>query len=330
MASFGIIADIGGTNARFALVDHNHVISQIIKLPVQDFENFEDAVAEYIRQINIKEKPKHLLIDVAGPVTGDYFKFTNSHWEFSITDVKAKMGFDYFKVVNDFAAIGLSLPHLTAADFISINNKPAKKLGPKIAIGPGTGLGVVFSVPHHDEWILVPSEAGHVTMAAENEIESDVLAYLRQKYESYNGHVSAERVISGHGLENIYDALWHLSIDDSSHEFKPLRAPEIAQKALDGEDALCTQAVLQLCAFLGATAGSLSLALMAYGGVYIAGGIVPQIMPLFEQSDFIKRFESKGRHSHVNKDVPIYLITHPYPAFPGLAATIADELNKEI
>ncbi|MFV0430616.1 MAG: glucokinase [Alphaproteobacteria bacterium] len=327
MASYGVIADIGGTNARFALVDHNKVISQVIKLPVAEYNNFDDALKEYFQKITIDEQPKHLLIDVAGPVTGDYFAFTNSHWGFSIAEVKKKMQLDYFEVVNDFTAVGLSLPHLSPSDFISINNKPAKRQGPKIAIGPGTGLGVVFTVPHHNEWVLIPSEGGHMTIAAENDIEAQIIAYLRKKYTEYGSHVSAERVISGHGLENIYEALWHIQNKDK--EFNPLRAYEITQKALEEDDALCKQAVLQLCSFLGSTAGSLCLALLAYGGIYIAGGIIPKIMPLFEASDFIKRFETKGRHSHVNKETPIYLITHDYPAFPGLAAKIVEEINKE-
>ncbi len=326
MTAFGVIADIGGTNARFALVDHNKTISQITKLPVKDYLNFEDALADFLKKTDLNKQPQHVLIDVAGPISGDYFKFTNSHWSFSVEKIKEKFDLKYFNAVNDFAAIGLSLPHLTSHDLLEINKKPATKTGPKIAIGPGTGLGVVFTVPYKSEWVLMPSEAGHMTMAAENEHEAHILAYLRKKYNQYKGHVSAERVISGHGLENIYEALYAINIPYK--EFTPLKAPQIAQKALDENDEMCLKSIHQMCNFLGSVAGSLSLATLAYGGVYIAGGIIPQILPIFEKSDFIKRFESKGRHSAVNKKIPIYLITHTYPAFPGLAATIVEELDK--
>lgn len=326
MTSFGVIADIGGTNARFALVDHNRTISQITKLPVKDYPNFEDALADFFAKINLNEQPEHILIDVAGPVTSDYFEFTNSHWSFSITDIKEKFNLKYFNAVNDFAAIGLSLPYFTSHDLLEVNKKPALRTGPKIAIGPGTGLGVVFTIPHQKEWVLVPSEGGHITMPAENEDEAQILAYLRQKYSQYKGHVSAERVISGHGLENIYEALWALNFPQEP--FSPLKAPEIAQKALEGSDELCLKSVHQMCSFLGSVAGSLSLATLAYGGVYIAGGIIPQILPIFEKSDFIERFEDKGRQSAVNKEIPIYLITHDYPAFPGLAATIVEQMDR--
>ncbi len=323
MTDFGVIADIGGTNARFALVDSDKQISQITKLPVSDYANFEDALADYFQKIDVKNQPRHVLIDVAGPVSGDYFAFTNSHWFFSVAHIQEKFGLNSFEVVNDFAAIGLALPYFSADELKLIKAGDAQKTGPKIGIGPGTGLGVVFMVPHKQEWALVPSEGGHTTMAAENDEEAQILAYLRKKYQ---GHVSAERVISGHGLENIYEAL-HV-IEHPNSNFTPLTAPQIAENALNADDALCLKAVLQMCAFLGSVSGSLSLATLAYGGVYIAGGIIPQIFTIFEKSDFIKRFEEKGRQKAVNKDIPIYLVTHDYPAFPGLAAKIVEKLKQ--
>ncbi len=328
MSKYGIIADIGGTNARFALVDEMQKTSHILKLKVADYDNFDGALRQYYTFIKDITSPKHMLIDVAGPVKGDHFSFTNSHWSFSISEIKEQFDLQYFHVVNDFAAIGLALPYLTNEDVLLI--KPASensnRIAAKAAIGPGTGLGMVAMVPSDDQnsWVLVPSEGGHTTIAAINEQEDAILRYLRIKFANEYAHVSVEKVVSGMGLENIFEALWY--IQNPNKTFTPISAPVITQKAQEG-DPLCRQAVLQMCDFLGTAAGSLAVQLLTYGGIYIAGGIIPKILPLFKQSAFIEHFEQKGRQISLLEQIPVYLITHDFPAFLGLAAKMSEILT---
>lgn len=329
MSKHGIIADIGGTNARFALVDEEQTTSHIQTLKVADYTNFDAALRAYYASIDDIPSPRHILIDAAGPVKGDQFRFTNSHWSFSISAIKEQFSLEYFHVVNDFAAIGLALPYLSDNDVLLV--KPAKheypEVAAKAAIGPGTGLGVVLTVPSEDQksWILIPSEGGHTTMAAINAQEDAILQYLRTKFANEYGHVSVEKVVSGMGLENIYEALWHIQHPEKA--FTKLAAPTITQKAEDG-DSLCKQAVLQMCNFLGTAAGSLAIQTLTYGGIYIAGGIIPKILPLFKQSQFIASFEQKGRNKALLEQIPVYLITHDFPAFLGLAAKMAETLTS--
>ncbi len=332
MNIYGVIADIGGTNARFALVDATQNISEVRVLKVADFENFDAALTAYFAQIEHLCVPKHMIIDVAGPVSGDFFAFTNSHWSFSIEAIKKQFNLNYFHVVNDFAAIGLALPYLKDTDVRLIKaakNAPVGINGAKAALGPGTGLGTVLTVPSEDgaSWVLVPSEGGHTTMAARTSQEDTILQYLRKKFKSQYGHVSVEKVVSGMGLENIYEALWHIQHEDAT-DFTPLKAPDIALKAQDG-DALCKQAVLQMCDFLGTAAGSLAVQTLTYGGIYIAGGIIPKVLSIFEESKFVDHFEQKGRQKPLLEQIPVYLITHDFPAFLGLSAKIAEIIAME-
>lgn len=331
MHKYGIIADIGGTNARFALVDEAQTTSHILKLKVADYDNFDAALHQYYTFIDDVALPKYILIDVAGPVKGDYFSFTNSHWSFSICALKEQFNLEYFHVVNDFAAIGLALPHLSDKDIhlIKASSHSHDEPATKAAIGPGTGLGMVLTIPNDDQksWTLIPSEGGHATMAAINDQEDAILQYLRTKFAHEYGHVSVEKVVSGMGLENIYEALWHMQHPNTI--FTPMTAPTIAQKAQQ-DDPLSKQAVLQMCDFLGTAAGSLAVQMLTYGGIYIAGGIIPKILPLFKQSGFIAHFEQKGRQKPLLEQIPVYLITHDFPAFLGLAAKMSEILKSSI
>ena len=322
--NYGIIADIGGTNVRFALVDQDQNLRSIQEMSVSVYNNFEDALRTYMNKTNSTQEIRNVMIDVACPVMGDQIELTNAHWRFSISQIQEDFNLASFDVVNDFGAIALSLPFLTEKELLSMNGNPPQDRSVKLAVGPGTGLGVAILAPNGDDWILLPSEGGHTTIAAENDEETEILKYLRRKYQ---GHVSAERVVSGHGIRNLYEALFYILGYDHQSTFQPLHAHEISSRAIEEQDELCIRVLKQFCAFFGSVAGSLSLATLARGGVYIAGGIIPKIEAIFRESDFISRFESKGRMRELTSTLPVYLITSPYPAFPGMAASVAKRIR---
>jgi glucokinase len=235
---------------------------------------------------------------------------TNLPWRFSIEEVRRALGLDALIVVNDFVAIAHGVPYLPAADLIKIGGEQPVPLEQKALIGPGTGLGTSGLVPSKDDWIIIEAEGGHVTMAPANDRESAILARLR----SVLGHVSAERVVSGIGLVNLYTAIAGLEGVPTEN----LEPPDIARKAAEGSCAVCKEAVDTFCAMLGTVAGNLVLTLGARGGLYIGGGIIPKLGEVFFQSDFRRRFEDKGRFKSYLAPVPAYLIVSKYPAFIGL------------
>lgn len=309
-----LVADIGGTNARFGLIDDTGIHDPRI-FRCADFPSAQAAAEAYLDTVRPAERPRQGAFCIAGPVTGDVITPTNLPWGFSVETVRAALGFERLRVINDFTAVALSIPRLTDADRRQVGDgrpEPGAVIG---VIGPGSGLGVSGLVPGPQGWTALSGEGGHTTMAPVSDRESAVLAQLRKTYD----HVSAERVISGPGLVNLYEAL---SIVDGRDPAR-LTPAEVTAKALEGSEAHCVEAVEMFCAMLGTVAGNLALTLGARGGVYIAGGIVPKLGPVFVHSRFRKRFQEKGRLREYLAPIPTYVITHELPAFLGLAEALA-------
>jgi glucokinase len=318
MNAKGIIADIGGTNARFALADGNGIYEEKI-LKCADYGHVTEAVEAYLSAAKPAQRPAKASFAVAGPVKGDSFEMTNHIWSFSRGETARKLGFSHFSLMNDFVAIALSVPHLSAADIRAVGPaiKPELENAPIGIIGPGTGLGVSSLVWNGRKYIAVPGEGGHVTMPATTQREYDIFAQLRK--DKYH-HISAERVCSGKGLVNLYHAIGELD-----GKTLPGRTPEdISGAALRGECEACHEALDLMLAFLGRIAGNLALTLGAHAGIYIAGGILPGLGDYFDNSDFRAEFEAKGRLSDYTKAIPTYLILNKFPAFIGLQADIAE------
>ena len=261
--------------------------------------------------------PKRGAFAVASPVTGDHVTMTNHPWSFSVDDVRRRLGLDALRVINDFAAIALAIPHLDADDHYRVGGGAPVGDAPVAVLGPGTGLGVSALVPAAGGWAPLATEGGHVTMAAFDEREAAVLAHLRRTHD----HVSAERVISGPGLVNLYRSLCALE----GLRADPAATPDaVSRLAADGTCPVAAEALEMFCAMLGTVASNLALSLGALGGVYIAGGIVPKLGPAFAASGFRRRFDDKGRFVAYLAAIPVFVITHPLPAFVGLSA-VADE-----
>jgi glucokinase len=311
----GLIADIGGTNARFALIRPGSAQAvHPITLHCADFAGPAEAAEAYLRQAAPPSPPQLAAFAVASPVLGDLVELTNHAWRFSTADVRKRLNLERLDVVNDFTAIALAVPLLSTADKVAVGGGAPASGWPIAVLGPGTGLGVSSLIPVGTGWRVVPGEGGHTTMPAATEREAEVLAWLHRRC----GHVSAERVLSGPGLVNLHQALAALAGSPAD----ALPPAEVTRRALAGE-ALPHAALDMFFAMLGTVAGDLALTIGARGGVIIAGGIVPQVLSAFLASDFRSRFEDKGRFAAYLRPIPVHVAIHPYPAFLGLAGLVA-------
>ncbi len=313
-----LLADIGGTNARFALELGDGRIAAVSVLPCKSYATLSDAVAAYLASseaASMGAKDVRLAaFAIANPVDGDEVAMTNHHWRFSIEEVRRELGFARLLVVNDFKALAMALPYLGADGVRQVGHGVARPRSVMGLVGVGTGVGVSALVPDGDGWIALDSEGGHVTFSPFNELEVAILQYAWREHP----HVSAERLLAGIGLDIMYHALAHI-------EGKPaenLSVPEIVGRALAKDCALCDKTIEIFCEMLGTLAGNLALTVGAKGGVYIGGGIVPRLGERFFESGFRRRFEQKGRMSRYLFDVPTYLITAGYPAFIGVSALL--------
>lgn len=307
-----LIADLGGTNARFALADAGGTRDTQI-LHGADYPTLADAAHAYLDKVKPATPPRQAAIDVASPVTGDQVTLTNAAWSFSISALKKDLGLERLEVINDFTAVALAVPYLEEDDRSPIGDGTPVAGEPIGVLGPGTGLGVSGLVPSGGRWTALAGEGGHVTMAAATEREAAVLDRLRHRHQ----HVSAERVLSGMGLVNLYETLAQLDgIDPVQRD-----AAAVTEGAKTG-DPHCAEAVAMFASMLGTVAGNLALTLGSRGGIYIAGGIVPKLGPLFDDALFRQRFEAKGRMRSFVVGIPTYLVTHPLPAFLGLRSVL--------
>ncbi|MFC5509903.1 glucokinase [Massilia jejuensis] len=316
-----LLADVGGTNARFALELAPGRFEAVQVLACGDHATFADAVRAYLATpaVQAAGPVRHAAVAIANPVDGDRIRMTNHHWQFSIEAVRREVGLDILLVVNDFYALARSLPHLSASDKVQIGGGAPRAGSPLGLLGAGTGLGVSGLIPSAGGWIALNSEGGHVTFSPASELEVAVLQYAWREFE----HVSAERFLSGAGVELIYRALAHVQ----GLAPAPLAAPEISRRGLAGECALSAQVLDVFCGMLGTVAGNLAVTLGAQGGVYIGGGIVPRLGGRFAASSFRQRFEQKGRFVAYLAQVPTYVITAEYPAFLGVSAVLAEKLS---
>jgi glucokinase len=318
-----LLADIGGTNARFALEPGPGQVELVEVLACSAYPTLADAMRAYLdlpAVAALASGPiRHAAIAIANPVTGDMVRMTNHHWEFSIEALRQGCGLDTLVVVNDFSALARALPRLAPGHKRQVGGG-APCAGSAVGLlGPGTGLGVSGLIPAGEGYAALQSEGGHVTFSPANETEVAILQYAWREFP----HVSAERLLSGAGLELIYRALAHRQ----GRGADPLPAPEISRRALAGECALCDEVLETFCGMLGTVAGNLAVTLGAKGGIYIGGGIVPRLGQRFDGSAFRRRFEDKGRFARYLAQVPTYVITAPYPAFLGVSAILMEKLD---
>ncbi len=317
-----IVADIGGTNARFALVSGKHNgqfnISDIHILPAGEYPNINDAFRAYLGKIG-GIQPRALCAAIAGPIIGDQVKMTNLNWEFSCRQVAAEFGLEAFIPMNDFAAIAAAVGNIHPDHVQNIKPGLSDPNGNKAVFGAGTGLGVAGVVNHAGKWLPLPSEGGHVNLAPTNALEADIIKAAMLTH----AQVSAELFISGPGLVHLYNAL-AVVLGVAPESVTPA---DVTTKGLANSCALCRQTLEVFCSLAGSFAGNLALTYGATGGVYIAGGVVPRFSDFLRASTFIEKFNAKGLQSGYVANVPVDLIVHPEIAFAGAAAWLEQQLG---
>lgn len=317
MTGISLLADVGGTNARFALARGGR-IEQALTLATDDFPDLSAALAHALQALGVQSL-QAVAMCAAGPPRDGVITLTNHTWQASEAALRAATGVEQPLLVNDFTALAASLPALKPQHLRALGGGAPEPGAARAVIGPGTGLGVSGLLPGTLGEAIISGEGGHVDLAAASAEEDRILVRLRARF----GHVSAERVLSGSGLEALYAAM-----QPDGTIGTPPRAPAIAARAGDG-DAAALACVRQFCAWLGAVAGDLALTLGARGGVYLGGGIVPAWGALFQDTVFRQRFEDKGRYREYLRAIPAYIITTPQPALIGLHRLLAQHRTKQ-
>lgn len=312
-----LLADVGGTNARFAWQDHAHApLTHVRVLPGADYPTLQAALRAYIDGLGLGE-PAEAAIAIANPITGDAVRMTNHHWAFSQNAVRAEFGFRRLHLLNDFTALALALPDLTPEQLRQVGGQTAVADAPKALLGAGTGLGVSGLFPNgQGGWVPVQGEGGHVTLPAETLRERVLMDGLTARY----GHPSSERLLSGQGLLDAFEILCAADGAAVSGIDSPAAVTEAALQARSPQ---AVEALALFCALLGSLAGNLALTLGARGGVYIGGGIAPRLGEALDVSTFRTRFEAKGRFSAYLREIPVWVITaDPSPALLGAARAL--------
>jgi glucokinase len=308
-----LVADIGGTNARFGLAHHagsEVIVEKVGKFRAEDFETLDAAARAYLD--SVKAEPHRGCFAVAGPVTDEQVEFTNSPWVLHIERFKTALSMRQFRVVNDFEALATGVGSLKEKDFLQIKPGAGDPNAPVIVMGPGTGLGQALIVPCGDRSRIVPTEGGHVAFAPRSDQEIALMRFIMRDH----NRVSVERILSGMGIVNIYKAF--CEIEGVPCAFR--QAGDITAAAIAGNDTPSVSAVGLFCSLLGRVSGDAVLGTGSRGGVVLGGGILPKIRDIFVKSDFVERFLDKGRMRYYVEDVPVRLIITDGAALLGAAA----------
>ncbi|HUV20156.1 MAG TPA: glucokinase [Gammaproteobacteria bacterium] len=313
---YSLVADIGGTNARFAMVaDATAKAIEPRNLRCAEYETIVDATLAYLDLVALG-KPYQAAISIASPVTGDALNMMNHSWSFSVSETRAALGLRHLKVLNDYTALALALPGLRDEQRLQVGAGQGLVGHPIAVLGPGTGLGVSGVVPAGDHWVPLESEGGHASYGPLNAREQAIIEVMRERLE----HVSAESLVSGRGLSLIYEMITRL---DQGVGVK-LTPGEVSQRALELECPLALETLSIFCNILGTIAGNLALTLGAQGGVYIGGGIILRILDFFSSSGFRERFEKHGRLTPYLRNIPTYVINTDYPALAGAVVALGE------
>ena len=316
-----VIADIGGTNMRVAIAENSGEISGIKIYACADYAGLAEVLTNFIECHQLHDKEISACLAIACPVEKDLIVMTNLPWQFSQQALKAELKLSELVLINDFTAIAHAIPKLSAQQKVQIGHGEIVPNKPISICGAGTGLGVANLVSINDGWLSLSGEGGHVDFAPVDQQEIEILNFLQTKY----ARVSYEQLLSGLGLEQIYQALSFIK-EGSALE---LSAKEITTNALANSCDLCEEALAQFCRVLGSFAGNLALTLGSFGGVYIAGGIVPRFIDYFKSSDFRTRFEAKGRMSVFNQPMATFVVTEEQPGLIGAAAYLKQFTSVE-
>lgn len=317
-----LVGDIGGTNARFAIWEDDQLHSVRV-FPTIDYHGPEQAIGLYLQDLEIQPGDiGFACLAVAGPVDGDHFQFTNSHWELSRTAFCARLKIDHLLLINDFTAMALGMTRLRDDEYLTICHGIGKRERPRVVVGPGTGLGVGTLINAGDNrWMALPGEGGHVDLPIGSAREALLWARLMAEHE----HVSAETILSGAGLLNLYNVSCGLDKVEPTHK----SPAAITAAALAGEP-MAAGVLDQFCVFLGRVVGNNVLTVGGLGGVYIVGGVVPRFIDFFIASGFKRALAEKGVMSDYFKDLPVWLVTAEYPGLTGAGVALQQAFGSRL
>lgn len=311
-----LVADIGGTNARFAVADLEMLaIEGVREFSCSDFLTLGEVIEAYLR--DVRSRPGQAAFAIAAPVVGETIRFTNSPWSCSVDELCRSAQLESVHLLNDFQALALSLPHLGPDELHRIGGGEGTEHGTKVVLGPGTGLGVGGLLWSGSGWVPITSEGGHVTFAVEDARELAIIEVLRGDRE----RVSAERILSGPGLAELYVAVASVN----GRPFETLEPSEVAQRALTGSDDIAVEALDLFVSWLGRFAGDAALLFGALGGVYLGGGIPRKILGRLTTGAFHRAFGAKGRMGLYLASVPVYVILAEFAALTGAAAFLQQQ-----
>jgi glucokinase len=310
-----LLGDIGGTHVRLAIYAGAR-LGPVERLDVAAYADLPQAAAAFVARQARGDRITSAFLAVAGPVENGRCENVNSGWVIDAQTVQSCSGFASVRLLNDFEAIAWSLRRLAPNDILTIGGGHAQPNAPMVVTGAGTGFGIAAFLPG-EGGLVIPSEGGHANLPANSDREDAVIGLLRRQF----GRVSAERALSGPGLQNLYRAIAELDRADVSDR----SAAEITRAALAGTCPVSKAALDMFCAMLGTVAGDLALLFRARGGVCLAGGIVPRIAHYLAHSEFRARFEGKGRVRAYLEAIPTSVIVHSDPAFVGLISIIESE-----
>jgi glucokinase len=314
LPSAALVADIGGTNARFAIADLGTLqLSSRGSFRCAEFPSLQAAAAAYLADFS--KRPRAAALAVAAPVLGETVQFTNSSWSFGLEDLRTALGVEKLLVLNDFEALALALPHLEPSDLHQIGGGTAAGRATKVVLGPGTGLGLASLIWSPTGWLAMPSEGGHASFAVEDAREFAIFERLLTGRE----RLSAERVLSGPGLGDVYRVLAELQ----GQKVLPLQAPDVVKRALAGQDPIARETLERFATWLGRFAGDAALFFACRGGLYLGGGIVPRMVNILSAGPFRRAFEMKGRLASYLVPIPVYVILSGEAGLKGAAAALA-------
>jgi len=318
-----LVADIGGTNGRFGLVEFdaedigangqiNYTAERQITLRCANYADMATMIKACCAEFGINV-PAYGCLAIAGPIENGQAAMTNLNWKFSIDGLRDQLGMKTLHVINDFAALAYAVPFLPDNELVTLyESNQSNAEAPIVVMGPGTGFGMAALVPSQHNWKIIPTEGGHASFAPTNEKELAIKSFLLKE----QNHVSVENILSGGGLVTIYRALAHIS----GTEAQAYTPADVSTKGLANEDALCREAVLTFCDVLGEVAGDKALSVGARGGVVIGGGLTPKLMDLLPESHFLERYKNKGPMAGYVSDISIRLIVNDKAALVGSAA----------
>lgn len=321
-----LVSDIGGTNARFALETSPYIYEEIRVFECKSFPSLAAAINAYLHTvINKYGKVKSAALAVPSPIIDDTLFMVNSPWHLSsINQTKIDTGLENIIFLNDFHALALAIPHIPKDNLFKINNGIRAQDKPMSIIGPGTGLGMATLIKHpiENEYFAIPAEGGRSSFTAVTEEEFEIWQFCHRRFH----HVSIERLISGPGLQIIYEAVCYINNTPITSSIPDPH--EITELGINNKCFIAKQTVDHFCRILGTMVSNLACITNSFGGVYIGGGIIPKMLDYFVKSDFKSRFEDKGRFRTFLEKMPIYIILDKYPAMYGSSYALDTFINK--